>query len=266
MDLGLDNPGVREAIDVALDTIALIDERVFQVIPGNPGDLGQPGSDIAKLMKSLPDPPVDIRRTLLAAVSASQACLSQVRTIVVDGVKTSPEVLGTICRTAVMSSSRILFVVGPLDPDERLSNALRVMRQESDSLQRCYKAAKTFTTLVGLIPPANVLEQQGRRHDHLKTLTPRPIESEILEQTATIVGNLLLDAGYDVGETQPALSEHLLWIFNIYSGVGHGFAWPRMVPGSNSLAGDFSADLWMTACVAQLAVDRLEKAHSRPSS
>jgi hypothetical protein len=261
MDLGLDRPEALEALTVSLDTIALIEERVFNVLPTNPGGLGQPGSDIAKLMKVLPDPPVDIRRTLLAAVSASQACLSQIRTIVIDDVKTSPEVLATLCRTALMSSSRILFVVGPQDEEVRLTNALRVMRQESDSLQRCYKTAKTFSKLVALVPPASVLKQQGRRHEHLKTLTPRPGESEILEETAKIVGDLLLAAGYDLGETQPALSEHLLWIFNMYSGVAHGFAWPRLVPGTNSLAGDFSADLWITACAAQLAVDRLEKAH-----
>ena len=79
MDLGLGSPEAQQALQVSLDTIAAIDDRVSRFLPGNPVDLGQPGGDIAYLMEVLPDPPVDIRITMLAAVSSSRSCLTQIR-------------------------------------------------------------------------------------------------------------------------------------------------------------------------------------------
>lgn len=66
MDLGLDRPGAREALHTALDTIALTDERATELLTVNVGNLGLPGSSIAKLLGVLPDPPVDLRITMLA--------------------------------------------------------------------------------------------------------------------------------------------------------------------------------------------------------
>ena len=84
MDLGLGSPEAQQALQVSLE-IAAIDDRVSRFLPGNPVDLGQPGSDIASLMEVLPDPPVDIRITMLAAVSSSRSCLTQISLPVPSG-------------------------------------------------------------------------------------------------------------------------------------------------------------------------------------
>ena len=263
MDLGLDRPGAREALHTAVDTIALTDERASELLAVNVGDIGEPGSAIVRLLEVLPDPPVDIRITMVTAVSTSRACLGQIRAFIVDGIPTTHEVLAILCRTALLASSRLLFIVGPEDEETRRINATRILRQESDSLQRLYKLAEGFKKLIALIPPADVIEQQKRRHDQLLSTTKKATESGLLKETAQIVGDLLLASGFDDGSTQPALSEHLLWIFNNYSGVAHGFGWPRLI-STQPVPGDFIADLWITAAANQLAVDLLQKAHQGP--
>lgn len=48
-----------------------------------------------------------------------------------------------------------------------------------------------------------------------------------------------------------------------YSGVAHGFGWPRLI-SNEAVPGDSIADLWLTAATNQLAVDLLQKAHHSP--
>ena len=164
---------------------------------------------------------------------------------------------------ALLAAGRLVFILGPEDPEVRLSNATRILRHESDSLHRLYTLASKFKKFIALIPPANVLEPQKRRHRHLESVTKRQSEATILRETAQIVGDLFLASGYDDGKEQPALTEHLLWIFNIYSGLAHGFGWPRLI-STQSIPGDFAGDLWNTAATNQIAVDLMEKAHRPP--
>lgn len=113
MDLGLDSREARDALNKCLDTIELVEERAFRVLPGNPGYLGRPGSHIAKLDESATRP---VGRRPCHPV-AGHCCMPQlprqIRTTVIGGVSTSPEVLATLCRTALMSASRVVFVIGP---------------------------------------------------------------------------------------------------------------------------------------------------------
>ncbi len=259
MDLDLDDPHALEALRRALNVIAAIEERASD-LPANPAELDQPGSDIAALVNALPDPPVDIRITMHAAVTSIHFCLAQVRQLIVDQVLTSPVVLATLSRTALISSCRLLLIVGANDEGVRKTNATRVLLQESESIQRCYKKAATFTHLVGLIPPPEVLDQQNRRHQHLKSVAKNIRESDLLDEAAPIISALLQAAGQYEPTDEARLLEQLHWVFNIYSGTTHGLGWPRLVPGSPSIAGHFPSDLWMIATVSQIAIDRLQAA------
>lgn len=259
MDLDLDDPGALEALQRCLHAIADIEECASS-LPADPSELGQPGSDIAALIGVLPDPPVDIRHTLLAAVDSSQSCLGQIRRFIVDQIPTSPIVLATLCRTALVASSRLLLIVGPSDGEVQKTNATRILLQESESIQRCYKKALNFTHLVGLVPSQDLINQQNRRHQHLKRVSKNIRESEVLDEIAPIIGALLQHAGQYEPTDEGQLREHLHWVFNTYSGIAHGFGWPKLVPGSQSLPGHFVSDLWLTASVSLLAIDRLRTA------
>jgi len=263
VELGLDAPEALEALQRCLAVIAQTEERA-STLPTDPAELGQPGSNIAELVSVLPDPPVDIRLTMLAAVRSSQACLGQISRLAIHQLETSPVVLATLCRTALMASSRLLLIVGPRDQGVRQANALRVLLQESESLQRCYKKAAAYTQLRGLVPPADVLAQQHARHRYLKSITKSIRETEVLDEAALIIGDLLHASGYQDSDNPPLLAEHFSWTFNIYSGVAHGFGWPRLVPGTQSLPGNFTAELWSTVSVCYIAIDQLQQAHQAP--
>lgn len=260
VELGLDAPEALEALQRCLDGIADIEKRASS-LPTDPAELGQPGSDIAELVRVLPDPPVDIRLTMLAAVRSSQGCLGQVSRFVIHGLETSPVVLATLCRTALMASSRLLLIVGPRDHEVSQANALRVLLQESESIQRCYRKAAAYTQLHRLVPPADVLAQQAARHQHLKSITKSIRETEVLDEAALIIGDLLQTSGYQDSDNSPLLTEHFSWTFNVYSGVAHGFGWPQLVPGTPSLPGDFTSELWSTVSVCHIAIDQLQQAH-----
>ena len=263
VELGLDAPEALEALQRCVAVITDIEERAA-TLPTDAAELGQPGSDIAELVRALPDPPVDIRLTMLAAVRSSEACLGQVRRFVTHQLETSPVVLATLCRTALMASSRLLLIVGPHDQGVRQANALRVLLQESESIQRCYKKAAAYTQLRGLVPPADVLAQQGARHQYLMSITKSIRETDVLDAAALIISDLLQTSGYQDPDNPPLLAEHFSWTFNIYSGVAHGFGWPRLVPGTPSLPGDFTSELWSTVSVCHIAIDQLQQAHQAP--
>ncbi len=135
-----------------------------------------------------------------------------------------------------------------------------ILLQESESIQRCYKKTLNFIHLAGLVPSQDVVDQQNRRHQHLKTVSRNIRESEVLDEIAPIVGALLQAAGQYEPTDEARLREQLHWVFNIYSGIAHGFGWPKLVSGSRSLPGHFASDLWMTATVSLLAIDRLQAA------
>lgn len=265
MELGLDEPEAVNALQRCLDVIEDIEKRV-STLPSDPAELGQLDSDIAKLVAVLPDPPVDIRLTLLSAAISSQACLGQIKRLVVDQLPTSPVILATLCRTALIASSRLLFIVGPRDESTRQANALRILLQESDSIQRCYRKTSTFVQPTRLVPPTDVLDQQDKRHQHLKNITKGIRETDVLDEAASIIGDLIRPAGYHGTGGPSQLGEQFSWTFNIYSGVAHGFGWPRLVPGTQSLPGDFTSELWTTVSACHIAVDQLERAHQTQGS
>lgn len=260
MDLGLDSPEVLDAVRRSLEVIEDIEDRVGS-LPADPALLGEPGSDLEAVLKSMPDPPVDIRLTIHAAALSSNDCLAQLKRFILERIPTSPIVLATLCRTALLASARLLFVVGPTDLESKRANAIRILLQESDSLRRCYRDASEFSQLAALVPPEEVLSSQRARHDALKSMTKGIRETEVLSEAAEIIADLLEGSGYEEPEAASIFSEHFSWTFNIYSGVAHGFGWPRLVPGTQSLPGDFSAELVLVTSVCQLAVSELQRAH-----
>ncbi|TKV61324.1 hypothetical protein FDO65_06895 [Nakamurella flava] len=261
MDLGLDEPGARERLFVVLEEIRQLGQQIDDVA-ADPEIWHRPGSKIGRLIADLPEPHVDVRRTMACAVSGLRGALDTVSTLITSGVPTSPESLAILCRTALLASCRLLVLVGPDDVEQARENTLRVMMQESRSLGHLYRRAAEFKRLRALVPPRQVIELHERRHAELQAEGKRAFtEIEMVELAADVVGDMMRAAGGEEEEHATTRSEHLVWIFNTYSGVSHAFAWPTMVAGTtNRLPGDFVADLGTTVAVAGMAVYAFLKA------
>lgn len=231
-------------------TLMLIDliGQMHDSLPADPADLGQPGSDLADLIDALPDPPVDLRRSIVAGLGSARGALSQISGFMRDGVPTTLPVLQTLVRSALLGAGRVVYMLGPPSQQARQDNARMVLRQEAKSLMRAYTSFEQFKQLLRLVPPAEIVAAQRGRNDVLQNGATAVGEEKTLMAMATVVAEMLTANGYDSPAGVPL--EMMSWIFNVYSGVAHGFGWPSLVPDAV-----FVADLHMVTCVAHLAFD-----------
>lgn len=253
MDIGLNDPEDYDALHRILDMIDDIDRRQNGFM-SDPAVLWNSDCDLADLVAALPDPPVDIRLTVGAGLTAAHNCLWQVSKFITESIATTSVALLTLARTALLGASRVVFMLGPDAPDERERNAAIVLRQETASLMRLYDDAEHFTSLTALVPPPDVIAGQRARAVTVNRSSKRLGEAKTLQAVARVVGKLLADSGYD-RTALPAHGEHLAWTFNTYSGVAHGFGWPRLVPGTDSAPGHFLSDLYLVTSTTQLAFE-----------
>jgi hypothetical protein len=128
-----------------------------------------------------------------------------------------------------------------------------VLRQEGKSLMRAYSAFEQFKQL-HLIPPADIMAAQRERNKVVQSGARTVGEEKTLLAMATVIGEMLTANGYESPKGWP-LAELMTWIFQVYSGVTHGFAWPRLVPGTDSMPGLFVPEFYMVTCVAHFAFD-----------
>ncbi len=261
VDIGLQGPDDYQALAQVLNTGGQVRE-LHDALPGNAVDLAPQGSDLATLIATLPEPPVNPRISIIAALNSAAGCLLQIVRFIEDDIPTPPVVLVTLARTALIAASRIVFVVGPDDARRRHRNMLIMVRQESDSLMRLYDAAERFQHLPALVPPPQVLVAQRARARQVRQDAPRLGEAETLQESAVVTGQILAERGYGGTETAEQLGEHVAWTFNIYSGAAHGFGWPGLVPGTQSLPGHFIAELYLISNATRLAFDLVARRSS----
>lgn len=251
IDIGLNGPEDFAELRRILDIVATVDDlhdRLFD----NTAMLGDANSEIGRLARGLPDPPVDIRHTFIASLQASRGCLSQIATLIKDGVPTSPVVLQTLLRTSLLGSSRVVYVLGPEDPDARLAHAGVVLRQDSNSLMKAYAAFEKFEHSPTLKPGSEVLGPQKERNKVLQSWGLPIGEEKALAAMVSVVEEALLRRGFEVDEGH--FGEYITWLFHVCSGAAHGFGWPRLVPGTSSMSGIFLPDFSLVASVAHLAI------------
>lgn len=266
MDLGMDQPGALEHMKQAL---AIIDDcrQRMNSLPRDLGELGEPNTELHNLIYSeLPDPVVDLRLTVHASLTSSLECLEQIKRFC-QGVPTKPIVLAALMRTNLLAAARIVFMFGPLAPEQRKTNMLQIMRQESDSVFRWYDEARSYEELSDLVPSEQVLTAQRARKARIDEMTTRGGEAAMLKSAAAITASLLVARpemrdDMAVDEAEKVLREQLIWIFNVYSGKAHAYGWPRIVPHARDLPGDFSTDFFMLCSMTQLALRLTDQAHN----
>lgn len=259
MEIGLSGPEDFEALARIIQTSQVIGHLRAE-LPSEAAALSPEGSDLAEMLEELPDPLVDIRLSIQASLRIAGDCLEQIVDFVehlasptTSSKPAKPIVLQTLARTALLASARVIFVLGSDDKGERERNAKIVLRQESKSLTRLYNEAESFQHLRALVPPQDVLDAQRARAELVNRSAPQFGEAKTLQEMAQLVGRLLVQNGEAMDDPAAMQGEHLSWMFNVYSGVAHGFAWPGLVPGTEDMPGHFLADLMMISGMTHLA-------------
>ena len=250
MDIGIrGDEDIRQLAESVLRVRAM--RELCDSVPTDIALISQPGSELETMISRIPDPPVDPRFTLSFGLTSSYGCLHQICELLNPKHETFPVVLQTLLRTALLGSSRIVYMLGPDDPDERLQNTLVAMAQEGSSIVRAYEAFAKFEVLKHLVPPPEVVSKQKSRQAGIG-IKRAPGEAAVLREMAEVVAQKMESRG---GEHDESLADHVAWLFNTLSGVAHGFGWPKLVPGTDSMAGHYVADFARTTAIGLIAAD-----------
>lgn len=255
IDLGMYYPGDKEHLARAMAIIEILDsyERPLTVPQGSPLD------DLASVFQN---PPLDLRATVIRSLDTVLDSLGQIRRYLTGETVTTPILLGVVMRSALLASSRVIFMLDPSGVECRRRNSLAVLRQESDSLQKFYKHAQSLKAASGLIPPKAILDDQLTRIVAVRSATEYVSESLMLDRMVDVIVKVLRTSKYaemlPKEEGMGILKEQVLLAFHSYSGITHGYSWPLLVPRTDSnLPYTFVGDVFMIASLGQTALELL---------
>lgn len=250
MDIGLNSDEDMQALVRAKTAVDSL-ESIFGDLPENPVELALQGSDLEWVIENIPDPLVDPRLTIYDGLATAKGNLWQIFELFDPERKTTALALQTLLRAALLSAARVVYPALSNDRPEFLRRTVMVMAQEGNSLRRFYADASKFEELIDLIPPADIVENQDKRFANLGVKRREILsDSALLREVAKGVANGEIDS---VPGAEVILRENYSWLFHRLSGVAHGFAWPRLVPGTDSMSGHFVSDLAAVSDLAWLA-------------
>lgn len=250
IDMGLDNPDAMQALAAA---VSIVRESVDQVH----NEIGEmPYSedcDVYRLARALAPGPMSLDRSIIAAADSARGALDQIAYIIETNAPTSMIVLHALLRAALVGSGRVVFALLPADPSIRLQNSRVLVTQESKSFTQALNRYASFNQLSGLRPPADNLETAKQQNSSLHAGQRAPGDGAVMEGAAQLISEALaLTPEYEDGHKE-LLREHVIWLWNTYSGVAHTYAWPRLLPGSGEdrrVPGDF----YMIAATTHIAM------------
>lgn len=249
--IGLRGPEDYEMLRRTLQIIDLVGQ-LRDELPADPVDLGDPGSEIDRLRRALPESPVDIRRTFFAALQTTRGCLAQISTILTENVPTTPTVLQNLLRAGLLSAGRLVYVLSPDAADLRLTRAKHVVGQDCSSLMKASAAFADFDEKSPHRPPRDVSQSWEKLNRAVAAWGRPPGEERFLRSMADTIEAGLLSRGFAAAKGETA--SHVIRTFHIYSGAAHGFGWPQLLPGTGSMTGIYVADLSLVASIAHLAL------------
>lgn len=257
IDLGLNDPA---AIEMLTWAVRIIDESVGCLrdeIGSNPPAAD---SEVYRLTQALPPGPIAFDHTIFAAATAARQALDQISYLLRNDVPKSAIVLQALIRSALVSG-RTAFALLPADPSERLQNAELVVAQESSSYMRALNEYAEFKQLLLMRPDKQDLDEAQTQNDALRNGRRLPGDRAVMTGAADVIGAALA-AIPNYREENPELRrEHVIWLWNTYSGLAHTYGWPRLMPSSGRdrrVPGDFPGDLFMVANIAHIAMLSLQ--------
>lgn len=219
--------------------------------------LYQSDTDFARLCAELPNAPVALPRSVLASAAITRTALAAIHQQLA-APRSHVVPVAIHARAALEASGRILYCLGPSSPEQRRGHAQRVLLQEASSYLRALKSADTYAVMQKVVPTEGSVDKVKAQVRELeRKITRLEGERDMLYEMASVVGTLLCERrteAEDLEGVRPALREHVMWLFQFYSGFAHGYGWPTLCP-----PGELVADLAVITGVAALAMQVLEK-------
>ncbi|WP_347349167.1 hypothetical protein [Nigerium sp.] len=190
--------------------------------------LAQPGSQLEMLLEELPSfPPVDLRLTLDHALETAFVFLDEIGRITRQQQPSSPPVVLSDFRGALLASARVHYALLPdVHGPSRQERALKVMRQEANSLAQLYEQAASLRE-AGFcnLPPEPDVQASLRAIRRLRANgNPPPRDANMLREVAAMMDQIPIQQG-----GFPGIKHELVATFNVSSGIVHGYGWPGLL-------------------------------------
>lgn len=255
IDLGLDDPKVAEMFNRALQVIDGPVEDCWSEFLKARDDIKE--CELNRLYEAMPRGPVDITGVIGVGLETARSCLNQISHIIQNPVPTSPVVLQTLLRAALVGSARTLFVLLPTSPDDRFERASKVVARDTESGRLGMEQFAKFEGMQAFGAPQDLVDQLSR---HRKELWPNgnpPGDGRIVEGMSAVMYEALELAGMGEELGHDILKDHVTWLWNTYSGLAHGYFWPRLlltISGDRRVPGDFPLDLHQVATATHMAL------------
>lgn len=215
-----------------------------------------PGSELMRLHTALGEGPLSITDAIGVGLNNAWGALGHLSHIIHNPVPTSRVVLQSLMRAVLVGSARTLYVFLPTTPEDREQRARAVLAKDCDSGHQALQAYATFQGLGAFAAPEELRDQLKAQR---KTLWPSgnpPGDGKVITGMIDSLGIALKTAGNEVGAEQDILQDHGAWLWNTYSGLAHGYTWPRLLPGispDRGIPGDFPMDIYQVAVVTHIA-------------
>lgn len=236
----------RTAIEIIDGPIADLDQQIadMEQLPAD--------SEIVRLRVDMGTwPPssehlLDLDVSLTTALQAGHDALSQISTNTAQHITTSPIVFQSLLRTTLLAAARVIHVLLPSRPEDRVKRGKETLALEATAAIRGLKASAGFEELPGLKQPEGMINALS---DQAKTLVPggsAPGETRMIDKMLASVAEALHRA-FGPAVPEAVLAEQVRWIWHTYSGHVHAYSWPRQLPG------DLIGDLHQIAALLHLA-------------
>lgn len=221
----------------------------------------QAGSELERLDTQVPGP-VPIGVTLDAGMRSATEALEHLSFFLGQGVVPRPAVVMALSRVALLGTSRVLYVLGPQEPAERVDHLHEVVRAETHSHHRMMKTGAAWSAFPLRPEQSEVTELK----DELDANPgPRLTDTSMITEVTQTVAAAFARAertGFS-SKDEAYVREHLQWMWQVWSGGAHGWAWPEHLPGpddvKNRVPGDWVSDLSLLVALTQLALQTLTR-------
>lgn len=260
IDLGLADPVVAAHFDRALQ---VVQGPILQLAECLDAIERVPASaELYRLHGAIPDGPLHLDQVLFAAIEASVGSLQQIARLVIDELPTSPIVFQTLLRTALVGAARVVYVLLPSDPELRTERAAAVVAQDLGSGIRGLKRYVQFEGLVRVRAPEKLLNSFQAQHRELGSAKAETKDGATVDNMTEAIAEALISAAPEqhTDENIAILRDEAAWLWNTYSGLAHGHAWPALMwtlSGDRRIPGDFAMDFHHVTTCAHFALASL---------
>lgn len=239
-ETGASHLGIRDERDFGLLADALAITSTYRPLIDGLRWPGPKGSEVDRLDQRVAGT-ITVTDTLVASQRTARASALHLATLLQDGAAPRASVAVTLSRAALLGSVRIIYILGPTDPETRVRHAQRVIRAQAESQLRAIRTFSQFGSLKGLQAPGDLVDalEEVRKELPKESVT----DTAMIASTASIIGDWLTARGAD--QPPVALEDHLPWMWNAWSGIAHGWAWPKYLPGNEDPDRDVAPGSWI---------------------